>query len=221
MRIARLPASRRVWIFDLDNTLHDARPYFFPEMHVQMNRWLRENLGLDENGAAELRSRFWRKYGTTMAGLVRHYGTDPRKFIRETHRFEDYASRVVHDNALRHALQRLPGRKLVFSNAPRHYVDGVLEAIGIRRFFSGIYTIEDTRYRPKPALHGFHVLLRAHKLDPHRCCFIDDALENLHSAKRLGLETVWISPGMPRPRYVDARISSVLELPRLAFRNAH
>ena len=49
----------------------------------------------------------------------------------------------------------------------------------------------------------------------------EDALENLHSAKRLGLETVWISPGLARPRFVDARISSVLELPRLAFRNVH
>ena len=219
MRIARLPASRRVWIFDLDNTLHDARPYFFPEMHVQMNQWLRVNLNLDEAGANALRSLFWQKYGTTMAGLVRHYGMNPKRFIQETHNFRHYEARVTYDNALHHALARLPGKKLIFSNAPRHYVDGVLGAIGVRRFFSAIYTIEDTRYRPKPALHGFHVLMRAHKLDPHRCAFIDDALENLHAAKRLGLETVWVSRGLGKPRFVDARIASVLELPGLAFRN--
>ena len=41
MRIARLAASRRVWIFDLDNTLHDATARIFPAMHDQINAFLR------------------------------------------------------------------------------------------------------------------------------------------------------------------------------------
>ena len=145
MPISRLPPSRRVWIFDLDNTLHDARAHIFPAMHEQMNAWLRGNLGLDEDGANALRRTFWEKYGTTLAGLVRHYGTDPRKFIMATHEFPELADLVVRENALRHALALLPGRKVIFSNAPRHYVDGVVKALGIARFFDAIYTIESTR----------------------------------------------------------------------------
>lgn len=217
MPIFKCPPSRRVWIFDLDNTLHDARPHIFPAMHVQMNDWLRGNLGLDEEGANALRRGFWEKYGTTLAGLVRHYATDPRKFIMATHRFPALADLVVKENALRHALARLSGKKVIFSNAPRHYVDGVVKALGIARFFDAIYTIESTRYRPKPAFHGFHVLLRAHNLDPHRCVFVDDVLENLQAARRLGIATVWVSKGLGRPRYVDLRIASVLELPRRVF----
>lgn len=218
MPIFRLPPSRRVWIFDLDNTLHDARAHIFPAMHVQMNAWLRGNLGLDEEGANALRRTFWEKYGTTLAGLVRHYGTNPRKFIMATHEFPELADLVVHENALRHALARLPGRKVIFSNAPRHYVDAVVKALGVARFFAAIYTIESTRFRPKPAFHGFHVLLRAHNLDPHRCVFVDDMLENLQAAKRLGIATVWVSKGLGRPRYVDLRVASVLDLPRRVFR---
>lgn len=221
MRIARLPPSRRVWIFDLDNTLHDARPHIFPSMHAQINDYLKRSFGLDEEGANEMRRGFWQRYGTTLAGLMRHHGTDPRKFLRETHQFPELGGMLVREGALRHALARLGGRKLVFSNAPRHYVEEVLKALGIGRFFDAVYTIESTRFRPKPALQGFRTLLRAHDLDAHRCALIDDMLENLRAAKRLGMSTVWVSSRTARAPGVDLRVTSVTQLPRLVFRHAH
>jgi putative hydrolase of the HAD superfamily len=218
VRIARLEPSRRVWIFDLDNTLHDAGARIFPSMHEQINAYLRRHFGVDDAGADAMRRRFWLRYGTTLKGLMRHHGTDPRHFLRETHRFPELADMVVHENALRHALARLGGRKLLFSNAPRHYVEEVLRAIGVGRFFDAVYSIEDARYLGKPALHGFHVLLRNHDLDPHRCAFVDDALDNLRTAHRLGMSTVWVSRDPRRAPFVDWRVRSVTELPRLVFR---
>ena len=221
MRIAHLPPSRRVWIFDLDNTLHDARPSIIPSMHAQMNQYLMRRFGLDDAGADNLRHFFWERYGTTLRGLVRHHGEDPKKFIRETHRFPELDAMVVGENALRHALARLQGRRLVFSNAPRHYVEEVLRALGVARWFDAVYTIESARYRPKPSFQGFQALLRAHHLDPHRCALIDDMLENLRAAKRLGMGTVWVSGEARRVPFVDLRVKSVTQLPRLVFRHAH
>ena len=218
MRIAHLAPSRRVWIFDLDNTLHDATTAIFPSMHVQINDFLKRQFGLDDEGANRMRRDFWMRYGTTMDGLMRHHGIDPRRFLAETHVFPELADIVVHENALKHALERLGGMKLVFSNAPRHYVEGVLRAMGLARYFDAVYTIEDARYRGKPALHGFQVLLRKHKLDPHRCAFIDDILGNLRTAHRLGMSTVWVSRSRRRAPFVDLRVASVVELPRLVFR---
>jgi putative hydrolase of the HAD superfamily len=204
-----------VWIFDLDNTLHDARPHIFPSMHEQMNAWLRRRYGLDEAGANEMRRFFWERYGTTLKGVVRHHGEDPRAFIRETHQFPELAGMVVADNRLRHALARLRGKRLVFSNAPRHYVEEVLRVIGVRRFFDAVYTIESTRYRPKPAFQGFRLLMRVHQLEAHRCALVDDMAENLRAAKQLGMSTVWVSPQDGRaPPFVDVRVRSVLQLPR-------
>jgi putative hydrolase of the HAD superfamily len=120
----------------------------------------------------------------------------------------------VHENAVKHALARLGGTKLVFSNAPRHYVEEVLRAIGLARYFDAVYTIEDARYRGKPETAGFHYLLRKHDLDPHRCALVDDILDNLRAAHRLGMSTVWVSAVGRRVPYVDLRISSVTELPR-------
>jgi putative hydrolase of the HAD superfamily len=162
-----------------------------------------------------MRRDFWLRYGTTLAGLMRHHGTDPRHFLAETHVFPELADMVVHENAVRHALARLGGTRLVLSNAPRHYVEEVLRAIRLRRFFDAVYTIEDTGYRGKPHAWGFHRLLRNHDLDPHRCALIDDILDNLRAAHRLGMSTVWVGPGgRLAPHYVDLRISSVTELPR-------
>ena len=213
MRIARLPPSRRVWIFDLDNTLHDARARIFPSMHGQINAFLKREFDVDDAGADRMREHFWRTYGTTLEGLARHHGVHPRRFLAETHVFPELADLVVRENALKHALERLGGTKLVFSNAPRHYVGQVLKAIGLGRYFDAVYAIEDARYRGKPALHGFHFLLRKHNLDPHRCAFVDDMLENLRTAHRLGMSTVWVSPTRRRVPFVDIRIASVTELP--------
>jgi putative hydrolase of the HAD superfamily len=220
MRIARLPPSRRVWIFDLDNTLHDARPRIFPSMHEQMNAYLMRRFGLDQAGANEMRRFFWETYGTTLRGLTRHHGEDPKKFIRETHRFPELDAMVVGENALRHALARLAGTRLVFSNAPQPYVSQVLRALGVARYFYAVYTIESTRYHPKPAFRGFRVLLRAHKIAPQRCVLVDDMLENLRAAKRLGMGTVWVSAQAKRVAFVDLRVKSVTELPGLVFRHA-
>jgi putative hydrolase of the HAD superfamily len=218
VRIARLPPSRRVWIFDLDNTLHDARARIFPAMHEQINAYLKRHFDVDEEGANAMRSDFWRRYGTTLKGLMRHHGTDPRKFLAETHIFPELEDMVVSENALKHALARLGGRKLMYSNAPRHYVERVLRALGVERFFDGVYTIEDARYLGKPALHGFHFVLRKHDLDPHRCAFVDDALDNLRTAHRLGMSTVWVNPVRRKVGFVDLCVKSILELPRLVFR---
>jgi putative hydrolase of the HAD superfamily len=218
VRIARLAPSRRVWIFDLDNTLHDATARIFPSMHEQINAFLRREFRVDEEGANRMRREFWLRYGTTLNGLMRHHGTDPRRFLRETHVFPELADLVVHENALKHALARLGGMRLVFSNAPRHYVEEVLSAMGLARYFDAVYSIEDARYRGKPALHGFRMLLRKHHLDPHRCAFIDDILENLRTAHRLGMSTVWVSNVKRSVPFVDVRVASVVELPRLVFR---
>jgi putative hydrolase of the HAD superfamily len=221
MRLIGLPPSRRVWFFDLDNTLHDAHARIFPSMNAQINAYLMRRFGVDETGANAMRRGFWEKYGTTMKGLARHHGTSPAEFLWATHQFPELADMVVHENAVRHALARLPGRKIIYSNAPRHYVDEVVRTLGVARYFDAVYSIENTRYLGKPAVAGFRMLLRKHHLEAARCALVDDMLENLRTAKRLGMATVWVSRERRNVPYVDLRIASVTALPGLVFRYAH
>lgn len=221
MRLVGLPPARRVWFFDLDNTLHDAHARIFPSMHEQINAYLMRRFEVDEDGANAMRRGFWEKYGTTMEGLARHHGTDRAEFLRATHQFPELADMVVHENAVRHALARLPGRKIIYSNAPRHYVDEVVRTLGVARYFDAVTTIESTRYLGKPSMAAFRLLLRRHHLEPARCALVDDMLENLRTAKRLGMATVWVSGEKKNVSYVDLRVASVTQLPGLVFRYSH
>ena len=207
----------RVWVFDLDNTLHNASPYIFPHINRAMTAYLQTHLGLDESGAGELRRHYWQRYGATLIGLMRNHATDPRHFLRATHDFSALDKMVVREPALRATLTRLPGRKLVFSNAPVHYAHAVLAVLGIADLFDDVLSIEHTGYRPKPDSYGFLRLFRRNRLRASACIMVEDTLANLQTAKRLGMSTIWVARAARVPAYVDFSVKNLLQLPRLAW----
>ena len=206
---------RRTWIFDLDNTLHNAVPHVFPHINRAMTEYLQRHLGLDENAAAELRRFYWKRYGATLLGLMRHHATDPRHFLWHTHQFTDLRGMLVREPQLRATLRRLAGRKFVFSNAPVHYARAVLRMLGIADLFDGVFSIEQARYRPKPDTYGFLRLCRLNRLKPRRCIMVEDSLENLRTAARLGMKTVWVTRTARAPGYIDLKLTHLMRLPRM------
>jgi putative hydrolase of the HAD superfamily len=122
---------------------------------------------------------------------------------------------VVADRAALAAVRRLRGRKILFSNSPARYAHAVLDLLGIGALFDAVYAIERVRYQPKPSLRGFRHILRAERVVAHRAVMVDDSLPNLHAARRLGMRTVWVSTLPRSPAYVDAKVRSVRQLPRL------
>jgi putative hydrolase of the HAD superfamily len=208
----------RIWVFDLDNTLHNASLHIFPHINSAMTAYLQLHLGLDETAAGELRKDYWRRYGATLIGMMRHHATDPQHFLRATHDFPQIGKMMVQEPGLRATLRRLPGRKLVFSNSPVHYSLAVLDALGIADIFDDVFSIEHTDYRPKPDSHGFLKLCRRNRIRARACIMVEDTLENLRTAKKLGMSTVWMARAAGIPGYVDFSIRSLLQLPRLAWR---
>jgi putative hydrolase of the HAD superfamily len=210
--------SERVWVFDLDNTLHNATPHIFPHINRSMTFYLQEHLKLNVKEANELRIDYWQRYGATLTGLMKHHGTDPDHFLWHTHQFPRLPEMVLREPRLRWALKRLPGRKLVFSNAPVHYARAVLKLMQVDDLFDDVFAIEQAHYRPKPETAGFRRLLRKHGLQATQCVMVEDSADNLRTAKRLGMRTVWVSRALRTPRFVDVKINGVLELPRLINR---
>lgn len=218
-----MPSSRThnspvkpTWLFDLDGTLHDASRHIFPHIHRDMTRYMVENLQLDELAANQLRIQYWQRYGATLNGMMRHHDTDPTHFLWHTHQFPDLASLLVFEQRLKHVLHRLPGRKLLFTNAPAHYAQAVLDEMQVSSTFSDIYSIEKLGFCPKPQTPGFLKLLRSEGLAARHCVMVEDSAENLLTAKKLGMKTVLINPHrwLRRcPAWVDLPLKSVLELP--------
>ena len=183
-----------------------------------MTEYVQRELGISEEEANALRMEYWRRYGATLKGLMKHHGTQPHHFLWHTHQFPELDRQVLREPRLRPMLKKLPGRKLVFSNAPQHYVHAVLKLLRIDDLFDDVFAIEHTRFRPKPEQAGFLRLLKKHRLVPARCIMVEDSAENLQAAKLLGMKTVLVGNVARMPAYVDVKLRSVMELPRALSR---
>ena len=215
---------RTVWLFDLDNTLHDAGSAVFGELAESMQAYVQRALQVDADAARRLNLDYWQRYGATLLGLVRHHGVDARDFLHHTHRLPGLEQRVSghrHDLA---ALRRLPGRKYILTNAPRAFALRVLGALGLGRAFQAVITIEDMvlfgHLRPKPDARMLRCLAQRLRVPPCRCVLVEDSLMHQKSARRVGMGTVWMqrflrrgapAAGPPprwsrQPAYVDRRV---------------
>ena len=110
------PALRdaHTWIFDLDNTLYPADCNLFAQIDVKMGEFVSNLLGLSRDEARAVQKKYFRDHGTTLNGLMINHEIDPSKFLDYVHDI-DY-SPVEHDHRLEDAIDRLPGRKIVFTN---------------------------------------------------------------------------------------------------------
>jgi putative hydrolase of the HAD superfamily len=201
-----------VWIFDLDDTLHNASAHIFPVMNRAMTQYIQDTLNLDESSAFELRQHYWHIYGATLKGLMRHHNVDASHFLKQTHAFIDLPNMVLEVKRLRHLLQSLKGRKCIFTNAPREYALRVLEILNISDCFELIFSVESTNFHAKPSVRGFKMLLKILKAKPSNCLMLEDNLSALMTAKRLGMRTIWITQKLQKPNFVDYRMHNVLGL---------
>ncbi len=221
---------RAVWLFDLDNTLHDASHAAYGLIDAAMNDYIERELRVAPDLADHLRRDYWRRYGATLLGLERHHGIRAGHFLEHTHRLPELEGRLrchAHDRA---ALARLPGRKILLTNAPASYARRVLTALDLAGLFEAIVSIENMRVfghlRPKPDARMFGVVLARLKLRPGDCVLVEDTLAHQRSARALGLRTVWMQRYLRssshgpevgarlrrKPAYVCARIRSLQEL---------
>ncbi|HEY3300077.1 MAG TPA: pyrimidine 5'-nucleotidase [Methylophilaceae bacterium] len=206
--------NQRVWVFDLDDTLHDASSHIFPVMNRAMTQYIMDELKLDEPAAFQLRQHYWRIYGATLKGLMRHHNVDPHHFLHQTHAFMDLPNMVVQTKGLKHIIQQLSGRKVVFTNAPIAYALRVLKLMGIEDIFEHVFSVESSQFHPKPSPRGFAKMLKTIRAQAHHCVMIEDTLSALMTAKRLGMKTVYVSKTLTKPSFVDVRISNITQILR-------
>ncbi len=232
--------SRITWLFDLDNTLHDASHAIFPAIHINMNAYLAQVLGDGETPADAahvdaVRTAYWKRYGATLLGMIRHHGVRADDFLREAHRFDDLAGMIRAERGLARLLKRLPGRKILLTNAPRRYAHDVLRHLGLHRHFARHIPIEAMhvhgQLRPKPSKLLLKKLLAQHRIAPGRAVLVEDTVANLKSARAVGMRTAWVTGYLsgndapaasvlaPRarsatklPAYVDVKVKSVRRL---------
>jgi putative hydrolase of the HAD superfamily len=213
-----------VWLFDLDDTLHDASTASMRHLHVAMGEYIVQELGITAAESDALRRRYWLRYGATLLGLVRHHGVRADHFLHHTHRLPGLEQRVRGRGADIAALARLPGRKIILTNAPAAYAQRVLGVLKIGHHFDAVLAIEDMHMfghlRPKPDARMFRALAARLKVPASRCVLVEDTLVHQKAARSVGMQTVWMQGWLPRtavrmhrrPAYVDRRVRRLSQL---------
>lgn len=180
------------WLFDLDNTLYPAESGFMGEIERRMTAYVGRVTGLPRDEAYKLQKTYLAEYGLTLRGLVEHHGVEPAEFHTIFHDMSLEA--LAQDAELVAAISRLPGRRLIFTNADDFHARRVLEHLGLANLFEDIFHIGSADYVPKPNIAAFEKLNDAHGIDPKTTAFFEDSERNLKPAADLGMTTVLVGP---------------------------
>jgi putative hydrolase of the HAD superfamily len=179
-----------VWIFDLDNTLYPADTRIFAQVDQKMGEFIARYLGVPFDYARHLQKSYYRQFGTTLAGLMKVHRMDPKAFLDYVHDLD--LSGLAEHPRLAAAIERLPGRKLIFTNGSRAHAERVAGKLGLLPLFEDIFDIVAADYVSKPTPACYHAFLEAHGVEAPKAAMFEDMPHNLEAPHALGMTTVLV-----------------------------
>jgi putative hydrolase of the HAD superfamily len=201
------------WIFDLDNCLYPSSTNLFELIDARMTEYVQRLVGCDFNEARGIQKSHFHQHGTTLAGLIASHQVDPHEFLDFVHDID--LARISADPDLVAAIDKLPGRKFVFTNGDANYAARVLDKLGLANLWDGMHDIHAMNYVPKPHPTSYQALCNLHGIAPERALFAEDMARNLAPAKALGMTTVWVDNGSEQanhahdPSFIDYHVSDI------------
>ena len=191
-RAARSFAHVETWVFDLDNSLYPRHLNLWQQVDERIREYVATCLEIGREEAFRVQKDYYRRYGTTMRGLMNEHGLNPDDFLDFVHEIDH--SPLEPDAALGAAIEALPGRKLILTNGTRKHADAVTRRLAIDHHFEGVFDIVAAELEPKPAPQTYDRFLATHGVDPVRAAMFEDLARNLAVPHALGMTTVLVVP---------------------------
>ena len=183
------------WIFDLDNTLYCAGSGIFAQIEGRMTDYVMAFLKLPREAAYARQKELYRQYGTTLNGLMREHGASPEDYLHFVHDID--LSSLQPDSGLTQAIEKLPGRRFVFTNGCRDHAGRILERLGMTALFDEVWDIRTMGFQPKPQMAAYQSVVAASGVICGQAAMFDDLPGNLGPARTLGMTTVWLKSDAP------------------------
>lgn len=191
-----------VWIFDLDNTLYPSHTNLFGQVDARIGDYVAELLNMEREAAHHLQKEYYRRYGTTLRGLMIEHGINPDGFLEFVHDIDH--SLVAADPRLAAAVEALPGRRFIMTNGTVAHARAVAERLGVDGHFDAIFDIVAADLVPKPHAGTYTRFWRAHGIDPSRAAMFEDLSRNLEVPHSNGMRTVLVVPEGTREVFREA-----------------
>ena len=187
--------SIKYWIFDLDNTLYSGKTRVFEQVSNKMTKYVSEKLSVNLEEAKRIQTSYFHKYNTTLNGLIKHHKINVNDFLDFVHDIDiDFLKK---DLKLNKELEKLDGKKIIFTNGSKKHALNVTQRIGIDHHFEDFFDIIDANLIPKPAIEPYKKIVEKHKIVPKLCAFVEDIARNLKPAYEMGMTTIWIENDEP------------------------
>jgi len=180
------------WVFDLDNTLYPHHVNLWQQVDVRIGEFVAAWLKVSREEARRIQKDYYRRYGTTMRGMMTEHGVSADDFLAYVHQIDH--SPLEPDPAMGAAIARLPGRKLILTNGSTDHADKVLQRLGIGAHFEAVFDIIAAELEPKPAPQTYQKFLTVHGVDPAKSAMFEDLARNLVVPHQLGMTTVLVVP---------------------------
>lgn len=186
------------WVFDLDNTLYPRSCRLFDQIDIKITDYVTEITGLERTQARLLQKKYFKEFGTTLSGLMASHTIDTDAYLNAVHDI-DYSSVDPHPELVQ-AINALPGRKLIFTNADTGHTVSVLKRLGASDLFEGIFDIRDAKLIPKPERAAYDDFCAHFDVDPTKSAMFEDMEKNLAVPHTIGMRTVHV---IPDPSFSD------------------
>ena len=180
------------WVFDLDNTLYPHHVNLWQQVDARIGEYIGNFLKVDAVEARRIQKDYYKRYGTSMRGMMTEHGASADDFLAYVHQIDH--SPLQPNPAMGAAIARLPGRKLILTNGSTDHAGKVLERLGFPDHFEAVFDIVAAELEPKPAPQTYRRFLDLHRVDPGRAAMFEDLARNLTVPHGLGMTTVLVVP---------------------------
>ena len=185
----------KFWLFDLDNTLYSGDTKVFDQVDKKMSKFISEKLNVSLEEAKKIQKNYFHEYNTTLNGMIKNHDIDANEFLEFVHDVD--LEFLKKDEPLKIEIEKLKGKKIIFTNGSKAHASNVTSRIGIEQLFDGVFDIVDSDFYPKPSMEPYKKIIENYKIVPEYCIFFEDIARNLKPAYELGMKTVWIENNEP------------------------
>jgi putative hydrolase of the HAD superfamily len=185
-------AHVETWVFDLDNTLYPHHLNLWQQVDVRIRDYIARFLDVTHDEAFRVQKDLYKRYGTSMRGLMTEHGMQPDDFLDFVHQIDH--SPLEPNAALGAALEKLNGRKLILTNGTRKHADAVMQRLAVHHHFEDVFDIIAAELEPKPQAQTYDRFLARHGVDPAKAAMFEDLARNLEVPHALGMTTVLVVP---------------------------
>ena len=147
------------WVFDLDNTLYPHHVNLWQQVDERIRNYIADFLKISHDEAFRKQKDYYKRYGTSMRGMMTEHGMKPDDFLDYVHKIDH--SPLEPNPALGAAIERLPGRKLILTNGTRTHADAVMRRLDIHTHFEDVFDIIAAELEPKPLRQTYDKFLQA------------------------------------------------------------